>query len=93
MRESPVTLNHFTAILLKHRSRGFAVNVGGRSRRVRLTYRFLGVKCHFVDGAGVTRQLVQDPAGCGVPDIDKSVGDGVKRRTRQSEADEFGFFF
>lgn len=37
-----------------------------------LTYRFLGVEGHLVDGARVAGQLVQNPTGGGVPDVHKS---------------------
>lgn len=41
--------------------------------RLRLTYRLLWVKGHFVDRASMAWQLVEDPAWCGVPDIHKSI--------------------
>lgn len=41
-----------------------------------LTYRFLWVKGDFIDRASVARQLVEDPARCGVPDIHKPTNTG-----------------
>ena len=40
---------------------------------MRLTNGLLWMEDHLIDGAGMTRQLVQDSTGCGVPNIHKPV--------------------